>query len=301
MMMMTRTGLAVVAAGFALVFFFSPLAARQQTPTFRSGVQTVAIYATVVDSAGRLVPDLEQKDFEVFDEGKKQEITVFKTDVQPVSVVVMLDTSGSMTASLELLKNAAEKFVIRLLPQDRGRIGSFSDKIVIGPTFTSDRDELVRYLHEDIDYGNPTALWDAINVSMNALSHEQNRRVVLVFTDGDDNSSRLSLGDVMRRAQAEEYMVYAIGLQSHVLGTVTKPDAGLKKIAAETGGGYFELKNTADLNSTFTRVADELHRQYVLGFSPKLLDGRLHKLDVVAARPGMTTRARKSYLADKPK
>jgi Ca-activated chloride channel family protein len=300
-LMMTRTGPGVVAVGFVFLLALSPLAARQQTPAFRAGVQTVAIYATVVDSAGRLVPDLEQKDFEIYDEGKKQEITVFKTDVQPVSVVAMLDTSGSMTASLELLKNAAEKFVIRLLPDDRGRIGSFSDKIVVSPTFTSNRDDLVRYLHEDIDYGNPTRLWDAIDVSMTALSHEQNRRVVLVFTDGDDNDSRLSLGDVMRRAQAEEYMVYAIGLQSHVLGSITKPDPGLKKIAAETGGGYFELKTTAELNSTFSRVADELHRQYVLGFSPKVLDGRLHKLDVVATRPGMTTRARKSYLADKPK
>ena len=96
-------------------------------------------------------------------------------------------------------------------------------------------------------------------------------------------------------------MFYGIGLQSRVGNTITKPDSGLKRLAVETGGGYFELKNTAELNSTFTKVAEELHRQYVLGFSPKVLDGKVHKLDVMVTRPGMTGRARKSYLADRPK
>ena len=273
----------------------------QQGQPFRSRVQTVAIYATVLDAAGRLIPDLDKPDFEVFDDMKKQELTVFKTDVQPVSVVVMLDTSGSMTGSIELLKNAAETFVIRLLPTDKARIGSFSDKIALSSTFTSDRDELVRYLHEDIDFGNPTRLWDAVDVSMTALSHETNRRVVLIFTDGDDTDSRTSLDDVLKRAQAEEYMVYAIGLHSHYGNTTTRPDPGLKKIASETGGGYFELKTTDELNSTFSRVADELHRQYVLGFSPAVLDGQIHKLDVTVKRPGMTVRARKSYVAESGK
>jgi len=81
----------------------------------------------------------------------------------------------------------------------------------------------------------------------------------------------------------------------------TKPDKGLKKLAAETGGGYFELTQAADLNSTFTKVADELHRQYVLGFSPKVLDGKLHKLDVRVKQLGMTARARKTYLANSSK
>jgi von Willebrand factor type A domain. len=165
-----------------------PLAARQQG-VFRSGVQTVPIYTTVVDASGRLIPDLVKEDFEVDDDGKKQELSVFLSEVQPVSVVVMLDTSGSMTANLDLLKNAAEKFVIRLLPADRAMIGSFSDKIVLSPQFTNNRDTLVRYLHEDIDFGNPTRLWDAAYVSLDALAKETNRRVVLLFTDGDDTDS----------------------------------------------------------------------------------------------------------------
>jgi len=299
---MTRTGISSALIAVAALFLFTPLSGQQAPPAFRAGVQTVPIYATVVDSEGRLIPDLEEKDFDVFDNDKKQELSIFKTDIQPVSVVVMVDTSGSMTANYELLKNGAEKFVIRLLPQDRAQIGSFSDKIVLSGHFTSDRDELVRYLHEDIDYGNPTRLWDAAYKSMDVLAGEENRRVVLLFTDGDDSDSRQhGFGDVLRRAQAEDYMIYGIGFRSHVLGQITRPDPGLKKLANETGGGYFELKNGDELNSTFSRVADELHRQYVLGFSPKTLDGKVHKLNVTVKRPGMIARARKSYVAAPPK
>ncbi len=287
-----------VPAALAALCLVASLSAQQTT--FRGGVQTVPIYATVVDASGRLVPDLEREHFQVFDDLKQQELTLFKSDIQPVTVVVMLDTSGSMTANLELLKLAAEEFVIRLLPDDKARIGSFSDKIIISPAFTNDRDELVRILHNDIQFGNPTFLWDAIDDSMSALSKETGRRVVLIFTDGDDETSRrATLNSVIARAQTEEYMVYAIGLHSQIMGHSTRPAPGLRKLADETGGGYFELTKTADLGPTFTRVADELHRQYVLGFSPQLLDGRMHKLDVKVKLPGMQVRARRSYLASK--
>jgi VWFA-related protein len=269
----------------------------QQGP-FRASVQTVPIYATVVDGSGRLVPDLTQGDFEIYDEGRRQEISIFRSDVQPLSVVVMLDTSGSMTVHLDLLKHAAENFVIRLLPFDRARVGSFSDKIDLSPQFTSDRDALIRYLREGVDFGNPTRLWDAGMASMDALSEETNRRVVLLFTDGDDTASQdASLGDLLRRAQAEDVMFYGIGLRSQVMGRSTRPDPGLRRLATETGGGYFELRSTDELGSTFGRVADELHRQYVLGFTPENLDGKVHKLEIEVKRPGMTVRARKTYVA----
>ena len=270
----------------------------QQAPTFRSTSQTDPIYATVLDSAGRMVPDLEEKHFEVYDNAKKQTLTLFKSDVQPITVVVMLDTSGSMTLNLGLLKQAAEQFVLRLLPEDRARVGSFSDKIIISPTFTSNRDELVRVLHEDIQFGNPTFLWDAIDESMSALTNETGRRVVLIFTDGaDETSRRTNFSRVMARAQNEDFMIYAIGLQSQILNRTTRPDRNLRKLAEQTGGGYFELTERDNLSSTFTRVADELHRQYVLAFETPVLDGLIHTLDVRVKVPGMTVRARKSYLA----
>ena len=225
-----------VLLALALALAFAPRPAGQAPDqggvTFRSTSQTVAIYATVTDSTGRLVPDLQERHFDVFDNLKLQPLTLFKSDIQPIRVVVMLDTSGSMTLNLDLLKIATEQFVLRLLPEDRAKIGSFSDKIIVSPEFTGDRDALVRILHNDIQFGNPTFLWDAIDRGMDELKGETGRRVVLVFTDGDDQTSRkVGFNQVLTRAQNEDYMIYAIGLESRILGTVTHPDRNLRRLA----------------------------------------------------------------------
>ena len=105
----------------------------------------------------------------------------------------------------------------------------------------------------------------------------------------------------MDRAREKDVMIYAVGLQVEYFNgqqrVRSSPDRGLKKLAEDTGGGYFELKKTADLGETFTRVAQELHSQYVLGFSPETLDGKVHKLEVRVKKAGMNARARKTYVA----
>jgi Ca-activated chloride channel homolog len=274
--------------------------AQEPQSVFRGGVQTVPIYATVTDRTGRLVPNLEREHFEIYDNGKLQPLTLFKSDVQPITVVVMLDTSGSMTFTIDLLKDAAEQFVIRLLPEDRARLGSFSERIKLSPLFTSNRDDLIRLIHTEIDFGNGTHLWDAIDYSMTALSKETGRRVVLVFTDGQDEKSvKTDFDALLARAQTEEYMIYGIGLHNRIRNQQFRPDRRLRELVESTGGGYFELLRTSDLNTTFTRVAEELHRQYILGFSPTVLDGLTHVLDVKVKVEGMTARSRKSYVAAK--
>jgi Ca-activated chloride channel family protein len=274
--------------------------AGTQAPTFRAGTQLVSLFVTVSDAQKRLVPDLLQEDFEVLDNDKPQPLAFFQNEPQPITVIVMLDTSGSMTANIALLKAAAEQFLIRLLPDDRGRVGAFNDKIEFSSGFTDDRDDLIGAL-KDLDYGNGTRLWDAVAASLDELRDIDGRRVVLVFTDGDDTSSRTRLGTVIDRARAEEVMIYAIGLESTFFDgqrmVRSRPDGGLRRVADETGGGYFELKKTADLAPTFSQVAQELHSQYVLAFTPTALDGRVHKLAVRMKKPGMTARARRSYLA----
>src|SRR6478752_3041253 len=102
-----------------------------QEPTFKSGTEIVSLFVTVADAQGRLVPDLTKDDFEIYDNDKPQSIAYFENIIQPISVVVMLDTSGSMTGSIGLLKQAAEQFLLRLLPADQGRVGAFNDKIQI--------------------------------------------------------------------------------------------------------------------------------------------------------------------------
>jgi len=279
-----------------------PITPAQQ-PTFKSGSGLiVSLFTTVTDTSQRLVPDLTIDDFDILDNDKSQPIVVFDNRIQPITVVVMLDTSGSMTMTLDLLKRAAEQFLIRLLPADRARVGAFNDKIELSSRFTNNRDELISDVR-DLDFGNGTRLWDAIATSLDELKGVEGRRVILVFTDGDDTSSHVGLGRVADRARDEDVMVYAIGLESEFFDgqrlVRTKPDRGLRRIAEETGGGYFELKKTADLGATFTRVAQELHSQYALGFEAKQLDGKVHKLAVRMKQPGMSARARKSYVATK--
>ena len=274
--------------------------AAGQEPIFRSATRIVPIVATVIDANGRFVPALEQEEFTILDNGKPQDIVFFQNETQPFTAVVMLDYSASMTANLDRLQQAAEQFVLRMLPEDKGQVGSFSDKIQFSGTFTNNRDNLIFAL-KDLQFGNPTRLYDAINESMAMLKGVGGRKVVLIFTDGDDTASRIGMGDVLERAKNEEIMIYSIGLESEYFNgqrqVRSRPDRGLRKLSDETGGGYFELKKSDELGPTFTRVAQELHSQYTLGFAPSTLDGREHKLVVRMKQTGMTARARRSYVA----
>ena len=311
-----------------------------QEPTFRGATRTVAVYATVKEMTGRLVPDLDRSAFTVLDNGKRQELTLFANDIQPITVVILLDRSGSMKSNFTLVQQAASRFVDAMLPADKARIGSFSNRIQLDPRdFTSSHGELQTVLSTELQEEGPTPLWNAVNVGITALLHQQGRRVILVFTDGIDEPMNFSghnnsLKDVMKRAEEEDVMVYAIGLNPTDpyagggggsggrrgggfgpggpggrggfggrfgggvrLPRAEHPDEGLPKIAAATGGGYFELETTRDLSATFARVADELHHQYALAFTPEKLDGKMHSLEVKVTGDARTVRARKSYLA----
>jgi VWFA-related protein len=235
-----------------------------------------------------------------------------------------------MQANFKLVERAAEELVRRLLPADKARIGSFASKIQIDPEdFTSDQQTLIEILRYDLQPAGPTPLWNATNEAIDALLPQSGRRVVLLFTDGMDapgnfKTNNLTVMAVTNRATEENVMVYGIGLQSRPApgstpfqipmpggrpgggfpggwqrGMFQFPDPGLGKIADETGGGHFELTTTAELSSTFARVADELHQQYSLGFEPMKLDGKVHEIEVRLKKSGMKARARKSYIASK--
>ena len=265
-------------------------APQTQPPSFVAGTRTVAVYATVTNAQGRLVPDLSREDFAIDDNGKRQTLTLFANDIQPITLVMLLDRSGSMKQNFELEAQAAGAFVQAMLPADKARIGSFGSRIQVDPPeFTSDRDALLKILRNELQADGPTPLWNAVNTGIDKLLLEQGRRVILVFTDGVDmpmnfSNNNKSLKDVMKRAEEENVMVYAIGLAGRTgmpgqggrggdqrgrggmgpggfgspggrgLGgygggqlEMEKPDEGLPKIAAATGGGYFELTSPRDL------------------------------------------------------
>src|SRR5262252_6775992 len=311
--MIFRTTSLVVALGVATG------ATQSQPPSFSTSTKTVAVYATVTDGRGRLVTDLTRDDFMVDDNGKRQALTLFSNDVQPITLVMLLDRSSSMKPNFDLEAQGAEAFVRSMGPGDKARIGIFANEIRIEPDeFSSDREQLLRIIRQDLQEPGPTPLWNAVDRAMDKLLLEQGRRVVLVFTDGVDRplnfaSHNKSLKDVSKRAEEHDIMVYAIGLAGAIGGLggrgmggysgrqteLEGPDEGLPKIAAATGGGYFELKSPATLASTFARVADELHHQYALGFAPEKLDGKMHEITVKVQPDGLTVRARKRYLASR--
>lgn len=290
------------------------------------------VYATVLDAAdSRLVTNLTRADFEVLDNGRPQPLTVFDNGEQPIRIVIMLDLSGSMLGNLPILRRAAVQMFTRLRPDDKARVGGFGDRIVLSERFTNDQDELIRALWFDLAPGGGTPLWGAVNVAMTALAHLDGRRVVLVLSDGKDTAGghgrpAVTLAEVAGRSQAEDFMIYAIGLASRMSlngfagggggyggrggrgggGSRGRgpggdePDPGMKELATESGGGYFELHDTDALGPTFERIADELHRQYLLGFTAPERDGKPHTIEVRVTTPGLTVRTRRSYLAPKP-
>src|SRR5437867_444274 len=209
-------------------------AASQTQPPFVATTRTVAVYATVTNARGRLVPDLSRDDFVIDDNGKRQTLTLFANDIQPITLVMLLDRSGSMKPNFDLEEQAAEAFVREMLPADKARVGSFAKSIQVDPPdFTSDRDALLKILRSELQEDGPTPLWNAVNTGIDKLLVEQGRRVVLVFTDGVDmpmnfSNRNKSLKDVMKRAEEENVMVYAIGLagQNGMPGPVGRGDRG---------------------------------------------------------------------------
>lgn len=298
----------------------APRAQAPQQPTvYSSRSDLVSLFATVTTPNDAIVTDLPEDAFEVFDNGRKQTITQFSREVQPVSVIVLLDRSGSVAADAELVRDAAFEFITRLLPADRARIGQFSDQIVFEPeAFTNDQSVLLRVLHAPPQEAGASPIWTATDRAVTALLTQGGRRVILLLTDGHDDpltsQVHTDVKDVIYRAEYDEIMLYTIGVSgtgwqlssgspfSRRGGSFSSktepPDPNLKTLADESGGRYFYLAPDQNLGSLFARIADELHRQYWLGFVPAKLDGNVHRLEVKVTRPGLSVRARKSYVAD---
>lgn len=291
-----------------------------QQAVFRGTGDTVRVFVTVTDKSERLVSGLTQDVFEVRDNGRPQPVTVFDNTPQPIALIVMLDVSGSMEGNLSLLRAASDELFSRLRPDDLAKVGTFGRTIEISPEFTNDRATLRAALPQSIDPGAPTPLWRGADQAMASFDGAgDRRRVVLVLSDGKDsgptawNQKFYNQLDIIDRARAEDVMLYAIGLRSRSLQrgipppgadlrammAADLPDPGLGTAAVETGGGYFELSPRDDMGATFARVVDELHSQYLLGFTPPARDGKTHKIEVRLSARDLKPRARKSYLAPK--
>ena len=241
---------------------------------------------------------------------------LFDSAPQPISLIALLDVSGSMSENLPILRRAVTDLVSYLRPDDRARLGTFGQKIAFSPDFTRDPAQLVALLPRTVPASAPTPLWRAVDEALTAVATASSgRRVVLVLSDGKDSGPEVGQkivtpANIRDRAQKEDVMLYGIGLRSapgpvapggvRSLADVLRspaPDPTLGGLALGTGGGYVELNARDDLATTFARIADELHRQYMLGFVPPVRDGKEHAVEVRLKRPELTSQARKTYVA----
>ena len=281
--------------------------------TFKAGNRTVAVYATVTDRTGRLVPDLSRDDFIVEDEGRRQTLAVFDNQIQPITIVVLLDRSGSMEANFDLVRQAGEAFVAQLRPDDKARIGSFSNRHSAGPEGFHVQSGRARRpsCARSCQARGPTPLWNAVDVGITALLAEEGRRVILVFTDGSDfpfnfKTRNRSLKEVMKRADEENVMVYAIGLAGQRVPTPIKPPPtgrpGSRRPVAgvsppDHAGRQARSGPRADRRARPAAATSSSRRRTTwpppsrvwpksciintsLGFTPDTLDGKTHHLTV---------------------
>jgi len=314
-----------------LIVIATALVGADQSAAPGAAPTRVSILASVLSKRGIFVSDLTKDEFEVLDNGKRQPLTLFENKIQPIALVVLIDRSGTLGWDPNLVWQAAERLVAGTVrPGDKARVGTFSSKIIIAPPdFTGDLEALQKAFTESIQGAGPTPLWNAASAAIDALAAQPGRRVLLIVSQNRDAPEKAgaTLVDVRARAQANDVAVYGIGLAAQAArgalapgaqrqqgrGAATSsggesgskplsggsgtPDPGLKTLATETGGDYFDFESGISVPASFEFIADELHHQYVLGLTAAVLDGKVHTIDVRVKRPGVTVNARKTYVA----
>ncbi len=268
----------------------------------RVNTDLVVLNVTVVDKAGNFVHGLKSSDFKLFVDGKEQPISRFLREETPFAAAILLDTSGSMENRLTLARSAAIRFLDDLREEDVTAIYRFDSEIKRVQDFSSSHDMA------DFAFGmraqGMTALNDAIVFAAKDLSQRtENRRAIVILSDGADNKSSATAGKALERALAANATIYAVDMSSTqgALGRNQSSAASLQDFAAKSGGRYVSSPGGSVLRDAFIKIVEELSNQYTLTYSPpdNARDGRWHKLEVQLSRPDMTLRTRKGYHAPK--
>ncbi len=267
--------------------------------TLEVEVDVVSVTAVVFDKKGRFVRDLGTEDVRLYEDGVLQEVNYFReassdeAERVPLSVVLVLDTSGSMKDSVRFLQEAVLNFVYKLEEVDTAMVVSFNDSVKGSAEFTGDLDRLERFV-DGLQAWGGTSLYDAIHYSLNRIRGAPGRKAVIVFSDGADTTSAMGDRDVVDYARAVEATVYCIGFQG--AGPGGSPRGFLKKIASETGGQFFSPGNIGDLIKVFSAISDELKNHYLLAYTPKReADGSWREIELEVDRPDTKVRVRKGY------
>jgi VWFA-related protein len=268
---------------------------------FSAETRLVVLHASVADHRGHLVPNLQEKNFKVFENGVVQPIKLFKHEDVPVSMGLLIDDSGSMREKRARVEAAALALVRASNPQDEVFIVNFNDEAYLDVPFTSDIKKMEQGLAR-IDSRGGTAMRDAINMSIDYVkaNGKKDKKVLLIVTDGNDNASGTSLERVVQRALQSEVLIYAVGLlgeeQRH---EATKAKRALKELTAATGGVAFYPKDVSEVNGLALEIAGDIRSQYTLAYTPPSPDdGTYRQIKVEVDAPGKpTVRTRSGYYA----
>jgi Ca-activated chloride channel family protein len=274
---------------------------------FRAGVDVVSLNVTVTDPANKFVRDLAENDFEVYEDGVKQDVTFFSRSQQPVALAILLDTSASMEDKLPLAQEAAIGFAQRLRPEDLAEIVDFDSKVDILQTFTNDRAALERAIRNTRADGS-TAIYHAVYISLKELKKmaaqtqaDIRRQAIVVLSDGEDTSSILGYDEVLDLAKRSETGIYTIGLRGSDLTPrgFNEAEFVMRQLAQETGGRSFFPQSATELPKIYDQISDELSSQYTLAYSSKNTrrDGAWRRIVVRVTRPDATARTKLGYYA----
>jgi len=286
-----------------------------QLPTFHSDASLVALNVTVQDTAANYISDLQPEDFLVYEDGVRQDVRFCESASVPVDLIVLLDTSASMSNKVDLVRDAAAGFLRTLRSGDRGAVVAFNDRVRVVQPLTADPRALSSAI-ASIETHGTTALDDAIYIALKEFGHatsqagEVRRQAIAVLSDGEDTSSLTSFDDVLALARRMGVNIYTVGLQSSFEIRQAREETGrrflsesdytMKTLARETGALSF-FPDVKELRSVYASIAKELAHQYSIGYvsSNPQPDGRFRRIVVqVISRPNLRPRTRLGYTAD---
>jgi VWFA-related protein len=291
----------LVPAGLVAIVRRTALAQDEEVPVFKSGTELVDLHVSVFDKNGKLITDLPEAAFKVFENNIEQPIKNFRREDVPVSMGILIDNSGSMRDKRTKVAAAAKALILASNPQDEDFIVNFNDDAYLDQPFTNDVKKLEGVL-DKLDARGGTAMRDAIRLSLRYMKEQakKEKKVLLVVTDGNDNTSEILPDQLMREVrQSDNVLIYTIGLLSEEEPRdAAAAKKALKDLAQSSGGLDYYPKDLSEVEKITPQVAHEIRNQYLLAYSPTntALDGTYRQIKVTVK--GYTNvRARSGYYA----
>ena len=281
-----------------------------QTPQkpFSSAIEVVSLNVTVADSAGRYITDLAQGDFQVYEDGVKQDLVFYNKANSPIALSILLDTSASMESRLATAQEAAIGFARKLRSQDLAEVIDFDSRVATLQSFTNNIAGLEQAIRKT-SAGGSTSIYNAIYIALRDLkkvmapnADEIRRQAIVVLSDGEDTSSLLPFEEVLDLAKRSDTAIYSIGLREEEANAskgFKEAEFVLRQFAQETGGRAFFPAQLAELAGVYGQIAEELSSQYIVGYTSKNAkhDGTWRRIVVRVGRPNLMTRTKQGYFA----